>query len=219
MRTRCPAPWCRAEYDVPLAGDRPEGPCPACGSLVSFRPLDHWVQIDRQHARRTRRRAGESVAGAPLVPYSAVLEDVRSGWNVGSIFRTADGAGFSVLHLCGITGTPDDPAVTKTSLGAEGHVGWEHWTSCLDVLPGLVRRGARVVALERSSTSEPLEDVVRSGVLTPPVVLVVGNEITGVSAEARQLAAKVCHLPMRGVKGSLNVAVAFGIAAYRIREG
>lgn len=184
------------------------------------RALGLLEEVDRAHeTRRGRSTAGppEGPAGRPP-PFAAALEDVRSLWNVGSMFRTADGAGFSELYLCGITGCPPDAALAKVSLGAEEHIRWEHYRGVLDVLPDLARAGVTVVALEPVADSRPLADVLAEGALSVPLCLVMGNEVEGLSPEARASASLVCHLPMRGSKTSLNAAVAFGIAAYVIRE-
>ena len=121
------------------------------------------------------------------------------------------------LYLCGITGCPPHKSIAKTSLGAEEQVRWEHHASALEVLPGLRAQGVQVVALERTASSEQLDSALKRGALKRPLCLVVGNEVAGISAETLAQAATLCHLPMFGVKASLNVAVAFGIAAYAIR--
>jgi tRNA G18 (ribose-2'-O)-methylase SpoU len=137
---------------------------------------------------------------------------------VGSIFRTADGAGFSRLYLCGITGCPPRKEITKTSLGAEDTVPWTYCAGALEVLPRLRRQGVLVVGLEQTPDSRALSSAIAEGDLRRPLCLVVGNEVAGVSAEALSRCDLACHLPMRGLKSSLNVAVAFGIAAYMLTE-
>lgn len=142
----------------------------------------------------------------------ALLEDVRSLWNVGSIFRSADGAGVSTLYLTGITGSPPRREIAKTSLGAEQNVNWRyHWNS-LSVLTILKRHKVLLLGLERTAGSQPLNQFrLKAG---QKVCLIVGNEVSGLSQEALSVCDVVCDLPMHGVKESLNVAVAFGIAAY-----
>lgn len=182
------------------------------------RALKLLEEIDRAHLKRR----GKSVAGLPLgpqgspPPFSAALEDVRSLWNVGSMFRTADGAGFGELYLCGITGCPPDAQLAKVSLGAEESVRWEHYRGVLEVLPRLKQVGVSVIALELAAGSVPLSEGL--GQVRAPLCLVVGNEVEGLSPEARSAADMTCHLPMRGSKSSLNAAVAFGVAAYMVRE-
>lgn len=212
--TRCPAPGCLVVFSWN------GGACPECGVAMRPRALPLLEELDRAHLKRRGRSAAgapEGPAGRPP-PFAAALEDVRSLWNVGSMFRTADGAGFSELYLCGITGCPPDAALAKVSLGAEETVRWEHYRGVLEVLPALAAAGVTVVALEHEPGSVPLADVLARGDLKAPLCLVVGNEVEGLSPEARGTAALTCHLPMRGNKSSLNAAVAFGVAAYAIRE-
>lgn len=219
MLTQCPNPRCRLQFEVPDERAGKNGPCPKCGQVITFRSLEVIKEIERVHAQRSPQKAGMNAAN-PDTPerFSALLEDLRSLWNVGSIFRSADGAGFRALYLCGITGCPPNKAIAKTSLGAEEHLAWSHQNSALDVLPRLAARGVQIVALEKTESSILLDDALKRGLLKAPLCLVAGNEVAGISAEALSQAALVCHLPMRGMKTSLNVAVAFGIAAYAIRQ-
>lgn len=217
MNTECPNPKCKALFEVPDERQGKNGPCPACGQVITFRSLQIIREVQRQHAKRTSLQ-GAQLPGETPVAFSALLEDIRSLWNVGSIFRSADGAGFTKLYLCGITGSPEQKAATKTSLGAEAHIAWAQHTSALEVLPDLVLQGVQIVILEKTEHSESLGVALARNAIKTPLCLVVGNEVAGVSAESLSLAALTCHLPMFGVKTSLNVAVAFGIAAYRIRE-
>lgn len=221
MLTECPNPRCRLTFEVPDEKAGKNGPCPECGQVITFRSREILRQIEKE--RRRREHAGAARGGADAPPGSerlvALLEDIRSLWNVGSIFRTADGAGFARLHLCGITGCPPRKEIAKTSLGAEDHVAWNYHASALEILPRLKAAGVLVVGLELAPGSRPLSGALSSGALRVPMCLVVGNEVSGLAAETLTCCDFVCHLPMRGSKGSLNVAVAFGVAAYRCAEG
>jgi tRNA G18 (ribose-2'-O)-methylase SpoU len=147
-------------------------------------------------------------------PISAIVEDVRSLFNVGSIFRTADAAGISQLYLCGITGYPPRKEIAKTSLGAEDHVNWQYVAHPLEIIPALKSEGITIVGLEKTESSKLLTELLKDGRLTKPICIVVGNEVTGISPEVLVNCDLVCHLPMKGYKESLNVSVAFGAAAY-----
>ncbi len=148
----------------------------------------------------------------------AVLDNIRSTYNVGSIFRTSDGAGIDKLYLCGITPTPDHPKVGKTALDAERSVDWEHSWSVIDTVRKLREEGYLILSLEGGSSSkdifDSLEEIREADM---PIALVVGNEISGVDPEAVSNSSMCVYIPMEGVKESLNVASAFGIAAYLIR--
>lgn len=218
MLTRCPNPNCKFSFDVAPEREGKNGPCPQCGQVITFRSLAILNEIERQQQRLHAAKLDRSANPVDLPRFSALLEDVRSLWNVGAMFRSADGAGFEKLFLCGITGCPPRKEIAKTSLGAEDSVAWEHCAGALDVLPDLMAQGVRILAIEKNDSSRPLGEVLRSGLIQAPLCMVMGNEVSGVSAEALARAEHVCHLPMRGAKSSLNVAVAFGIAAYQIRE-
>lgn len=219
MLTRCPNPKCRHEFEVPDDRAGKNGPCPNCGQVITFRSLEILQQVERQQARLAKSGHAQSAPTGKLEPFTALLEDVRSLWNVGSIFRTADGAGFGRLYLCGITGCPPRKEIAKTSLGAEDVIAWEHYTGALEVIPSLRERGVQIVGLEQTPTSMPLSKALEDGLIRTPMCLVVGNEVAGLSAETLAVCDLVCDLPMHGMKASLNVAVAFGVAAYALREG
>ena len=167
-------------------------------------------------AARTRRvetiapRSTEHAANATPLPLTGLLDSVRSLFNVGSIFRSADGAGFAHLYLCGFTPTPANPRLAKTALGAERTVPWSHHNNNLDLATQLLAAGATLWALETTPAAVSL-----FAVRPPPgpLVLVVGNEVTGVDPGLLALCTQAVAIPMHGHKRSLNVATAFGIAA------
>ncbi len=141
-----------------------------------------------------------------------LLNNIRSLHNVGSIFRTADGAGVKKLYLTGQTGYPPRPDITKTAIGAEEVVPWEYFIDPLDCIKKLKKRGVQLVALEQTDKSIDYRK------LKPkyPICLVVGHEIDGVSKEIQELCDAAIEIPMRGEKKSLNVSVAFGVAVYNL---
>lgn len=148
----------------------------------------------------------------------ALLDNIRSIYNVGAMLRTADGAGIRRLHLCGITASPDHPKVAKTALGAQDAVPWAAYPNSLDAADFLLREGYELWGLESGARAESL-----FGVQAPPeqtrLVLVVGNELAGIDPALLARCHRVLAIPMHGVKASLNAAVAFGIAAYYLRYG
>jgi tRNA G18 (ribose-2'-O)-methylase SpoU len=195
----CAAPACRLRFPLPPLAET--AVCPHCGgellpvAALPIPPAENPV-INAQ-------------SGPPL---AAVLDNIRSIYNVGSMFRTADGAGLSHLYLAGITATPEHPKVAKTALGAEQNVGWSYHPHGPTAVADLQAQGYQIVALEMTDSSRPLTAVS----LDPlrPAALVVGNEICGVDPAILAMADCAGHLPMRGRKRSLNAAVAFGVAAY-----
>ncbi len=147
--------------------------------------------------------------------FYVVCPDIRSLYNVGSIFRTADALGVTQLFLCGYTGRPPRKEIHKVALGAEQSVPWAHQVQAWRVVDRLKREGVRIVALERTADSHDLT------VYEPrfPLALLLGNEVDGLPKSLLQRADDVVHLPMRGIKGSLNVSVAFGAAGYLLSRG
>lgn len=198
---QCPA--CGLRF--PVARDSPLGEqCPHCGAQTEIVHAGY----DTSEVSRT------PVQGMHV---EALLDNVRSLRNVGSIFRSADGVGLAALHLCGFTPTPDHPKLAKTALGAEHAVAWSHEPDAVKRATGLVGAGVRLWALEGGQHSVPLDAAV--GDLDPaiPLCLVLGHEVSGVDPRLEALCERTIHIPMHGTKGSLNVGVAFGVATYMIR--
>lgn len=223
MRTICPYPDCSLEFDFPdeQLDKRGHfiGECAHCERAAAFRSLEAHEIIDREFEKRQRK---DALNGGPERPSewvaerSVLVEDVRSLWNVGSIFRTADGAGFEHVFLTGITGSPPRKEIEKVSLGAEQVISWDYERNPMVVLNRLQALGVQIVGLEKNRSSVLLADVIGSNQLKRPLCLVVGNEVSGLSPQVLSACELICHLPMRGMKESLNVAVAFGVAAYMI---
>lgn len=141
-----------------------------------------------------------------------ILPNIRSGHNVGAMFRTADGAGVKKLYLTGYTPCPPHTQVDKVSLGAEKWVKWEYFKQTGRLLKQLQKEGYNIVALEQTPKSQNIFK------WTPkfPLALVVGNEKTGVSKALLKYCHQSVEIPMRGKKNSLNVSIAAGVAMYRI---
>lgn len=151
-----------------------------------------------------------------------VLHDIRSAHNVGSMFRTADGAGVDRIVLSGYTPVPPkkdalyitdaDKALRKTALGAEESVPWKKVSSLTRLMSQLKKEGYTIVALEQHQGSIDY----RAYFPENKVALVVGNEVEGVSERVIKKCDIILEIPMRGKKNSLNVSVATGIALYQI---
>ncbi|HAX70776.1 MAG TPA: RNA methyltransferase [Anaerolineae bacterium] len=179
--------------------------CPLClGKTV----LIHQKEVDVEHMTRTRERRSKTGFRAIL------LDNIRSAWNVGSILRSADGFGFDHAYLCGITPTPENEAVTKTSLGAEEYVTWSHHKDAVKLIHGLKKEGWNILALEEDERSKKISRLKQPAEVK--TVLILGSEVTGVDPGLLDLAGAIVHIPMRGQKRSLNVAIAFSVAAYAL---
>ncbi len=144
-------------------------------------------------------------------PIVVVAHDLRSAHNVGSVFRTSDAAGLAHVYLTGITPGPEHRGVAKTALGAQDAVPWSMEADVDALLARLRADGVTVAALERTPDAIPPEAVPMDAF---PLALVLGNELDGVPERLLASADLVVGLPQWGVKASLNVSVAFGIAAY-----
>ncbi len=142
-----------------------------------------------------------------------LLPNIRSLWNVGSMFRTADAFGVEFVHLAGYTGTPPRKEIAKVSLGADAWVPWDHDPDPLAVADRLLADGWRLVALELTADAVELTDLPTA----PKTCLVVGHELGGVEDALLKKCAAAAKIPMRGLKESLNVSVAAGVALYQLR--
>jgi tRNA G18 (ribose-2'-O)-methylase SpoU len=149
------------------------------------------------------------------IHFDALLDNIRSAWNVGSMFRTADGLGISKLYLCGLTPTPDSPKVLKTSLGAEASVLWCHAMDGVRQAQMLRNQGYQLLGLESDPKAVSLMESLPLQ-KDKLYCLVVGNEIAGIDPGILDLCDRLVYIPMLGVKRSFNAAVAFGIAAYHL---
>ncbi|MGE3278220.1 MAG: RNA methyltransferase [Candidatus Altimarinota bacterium] len=149
---------------------------------------------------------------AHKLPISALLENIRSLHNVGSIFRSSDGAGVEQLFLTGYTGTPPREQISKTALGAELEVPWKHYKYPLNIVRQLKKKGVQIVALETGEQSEDIYEFQPKW----PICLMVGNEVEGLSAKLREEADVLIRIPMLGVKESLNVSCAYSVAVYEL---
>lgn len=150
----------------------------------------------------------------------AVLDNLRSVYNVGSIFRTANAVGIDKIYLCGTTPTPLDKKgkkrkdFAKVALGAEETVLWEYHEDSRFMIHDLKSMGYYIIALEQDEKSVDYKEIDISG--KENVAFVVGGEVTGITKEILNLCDVIAEIPILGTKESLNVTIAFGIAVYRI---
>jgi len=156
------------------------------------------------------------------LPVYVVLHSIRSSYNVGSIFRTSDGAMIEKLFLCGYTPYPPGKDlsggkkdVLKTSLGATESVSWKYNRDTKEVIKKLKNEGIKICALELTDSSTPYYNNDKNDF---PLCIVVGNEISGVPNEILELCDYSVEIPQFGIKQSLNVAVAYGVTIFKLRE-
>lgn len=157
------------------------------------------------------------------VQITVILDNIRSAYNVGSIFRTSDAVSIEAIYLLGVTPAPVDKFgrevkdLTKVSLGAEKNIPWKRVASATRLINKLKSEGYLIIALEQAEKSVDY----RKLNLKPnaKVAIILGNEVDGVSRKLLNLSDKIVELPMTGKKESLNVSVAYGIFAYALAFG
>lgn len=151
--------------------------------------------------------------------FFVIAHNMRSLYNVGSIFRTADAFGVTKIYLTGYTGTPANALhkirISKSALGAEAWIPWEHEKSPIKLIKRLKSQGVKIIALENKTKSINIKKFKPKF----PLALVLGEEVRGVAKSILKLCNQTIEIPMLGKKESLNVSVAFGIAAYSINNG
>lgn len=141
-----------------------------------------------------------------------ILHNIRSRFNVGAIFRTADAAGIDKIYLCGITPAPPHPKIDKVALGAQKYIPFEKYSQTVKLIKELKHQGYQIVALEQSKKSIPYYKFKPKF----PLALVLGSEVKSLPAKILKLCHKIIEIPMYGEKESLNVAVACGVVCFEI---
>ncbi len=159
------------------------------------------------------RKSVDEFRQSQKIPVIAVLENVRSAYNVGSVFRTADAFLLEAIYLCGYTAFPPHKEIKKTALGAEESVDWKHFRLPADALAELKEKGYRIYAAEQAESSIPLHQFDSGDV---PVAIVFGNEVTGVEQATIALCDGCIEIPQLGMKHSLNVSVAAGVVLWEL---
>ena len=153
---------------------------------------------------------------AEKMPLTVVLDDVRSMYNVGSVFRTGDAFRIEAVWLCGISATPPATEIHKTALGAEDSVEWHYCPTAAEAVARLRAGGCRVLAVEQAEGSTKLHEFSPERGVRYAVVL--GNEVKGVHQEVIDLCDGCLEIPQFGTKHSMNVSVTAGIIIYRFAE-
>ena len=159
---------------------------------------------------KATRPTKDEISFIPRIPVSILVENVRSVHNVGSIFRSADGFGAKKIYLSGYTAYPPRDDLHKTALGAEDVVPWEYYSDPIDAVKHIKKTDITLALVEQTQYSKSIYDIDWQF----PICFIVGNEVSGVSEELANLADIHAEIPMRGVKQSLNVSVATGVAGY-----
>ena len=180
----------------------------------------------------------EEFKASEKMPLIVVLDDVRSMYNVGSVFRTADAFRVEAIYLCGITAQPPHPEIHKTALGAEDTVTWQHFPTALEAVQALKANGYTVFSIEQCEGSTLLSDLnlqpsalqnqtsnlnlqlgeAKSQTSNPKYALVLGNEVKGVHQEVVDASDGCIEIPQFGTKHSLNVSTTAGIVIWEFAK-
>ena len=162
------------------------------------------------------RKSVEEFKESEKIPIIVVLENIRSAYNVGSVFRTADAFLLEGIYLCGYTAFPPHKEIRKTALGAEETVYWKHFKHIKDALEELRHSGYKIYSIEQAQDSIPLNELKTA---QEKIAVIFGNEVTGVEQSTILSTDGCIEIPQLGMKHSLNVSVAAGVVLWELVRG
>ena len=163
------------------------------------------------------RKSVEEFKRSDKVPVIAVLENIRSAYNIGSVFRTADAFLIDAVYLIGYSARPPHKEIKKTALGAEETVAWQHFPNSMEAISSLKHAGYSVFAAEQTENSIPLHQFKQGP--QQKLAIVFGNEVTGVEQATIDLCDGCIEIPQLGMKHSLNIATAAGVVLWELVRG
>jgi 23S rRNA (guanosine2251-2'-O)-methyltransferase len=163
------------------------------------------------------RKSVEEFKRSEKTPVIAVLENIRSAYNVGSVFRTADAFLLEAIYITGYTCIPPHKEIKKTALGAEETVDWKHFASATEAITALKENDYKVYAVEQAINSISLEKLAINN--TDKVAFIFGNEVSGVEQSTIEQCDGCVEIPQLGMKHSLNIATAAGVVLWEIVRG
>ncbi len=160
------------------------------------------------------RKTVEEFKRSTKTPVIAVLENIRSAYNVGSVFRTADAFLLQAIYITGYTCTPPHKEIKKTALGAEESVDWKHFTNAKEAITELKNKDYKVYAIEQALNSQQLQQINFKS--EEKIAVIFGNEVTGVEQTTIEQCDGCIEIPQLGMKHSLNIATAAGVVLWEI---
>lgn len=163
------------------------------------------------------RKSVEEFKRSEKIPVIAVLENIRSAYNVGSVFRTADAFLLNAIYITGYTCIPPHKEIKKTALGAEETVDWKHFPNGTEAIQSLKKDGYKVYAVEQAMNSRQLQQMDFKN--DEKIAVIFGNEVTGVEQETILQCDGCIEIPQLGMKHSLNIATAAGVVLWEIVRG
>lgn len=159
------------------------------------------------------RKSVDEFRHSEKLPIIAVLENIRSAHNVGSVFRTADAFLLEGIYICGYTAVPPHKEIKKTALGADESVSWQHFKTSTDAIASLKASDYKVYAVEQAVNSLKLQALDYKGEM---IAVIFGNEVTGVEQSTIEQCDGCIEIPQLGMKHSLNVSVAAGVVLWEL---
>lgn len=163
------------------------------------------------------RKSVEEFKRSQKIPVIAVLENIRSAYNVGSVFRTADAFLLDAIYITGYTCIPPHKEIKKTALGAEETVDWKHFANATEAIKHLRKEGYKVYAVEQAKNSQMLQNIAFGA--DDKIAVIFGNEVTGVEQDTILQCDGCIEIPQLGMKHSLNIATAAGVVLWEIVRG
>ncbi len=160
------------------------------------------------------RKSVTEVKASEKIPIIVVLENIRSAYNIGSVFRTADAFLIQAIYITGYSATPPHKEIKKTALGAENSVDWKHFPNATQAIETLRQQHFPIFVVEQAQGSTPLRKVAWSG--TSPIALIFGNEVSGVEQATIAQCDGCIEIPQLGMKHSLNIATAAGVVLWEL---
>src|SRR6476661_3453334 len=157
------------------------------------------------------RKSVEEFRESSKMPVIAILENVRSAYNVGSIFRTADAFLLQAIYICGYTAHPPHKEIKKTALGAEETVDWKYFKNIQQAIEELKQQDYKIYAVEQAENSLKLQAV---SFRQEKIAVIFGNEVTGVEQSTIEQTDGCIEIPQLGMKHSLNIATAAGVVLW-----
>lgn len=190
--------------------------CDEFVKLVNYfcREIKHWVIMRKLSMDELNRLSVDEFRQTEKVPLIVVLENIRSAYNVGSVFRTADAFLLEAIYICGYTCKPPHKEIKKTALGAEDSVTWKHFENTQMAIKELHELGYKIFAVEQAEGSTMLNDLNFS--TEEKIAVIFGNEVTGVEQSAIQQSEGCIEIPQFGMKHSLNIATAAGVVLWEL---
>jgi tRNA G18 (ribose-2'-O)-methylase SpoU len=172
----------------------------------------YFVVMKQLSMDQFNRPDAQAYKASEKMPVVVVLDNIRSGLNVGAIFRTADAFLVEAVYLCGITVQPPHAEILKTALGATDSVHWQYFTSTFEAIADLKGKNYHLLPVEQTDNSITLDNFSFEEI--SPVALIFGNEMRGISADVLSLCDASLEIPQSGIKHSLNVATSAGIVVW-----